>query len=329
MNGLRRSIAAAGFAAVAAVASPPAGALAITAAGTADGFVLSLFVDQVPNSGCCGPLGIATNNLGQVVMQVFNNGNYVYNDVDNQHFNQSLSSAGFTSSTYGIAITNLNGVLYAGNRDQSGQLFSLNANGSSAGVVPGTGTGIAGHGIATNQATGHIVSASDSGIYDTNVTTGASSLIVASGGANIDGVAVSANGSVIYGARNGHIVGWNYSGTVVYDSGVLGALDGVGVIQGSTPFAGDLVANDNNGLLWLLDPVNLTSVIIANGGTRGDYVGVDSTDGSLFVTQTNSVYRLTCGPGCVFTNNVPEPASLSLLGLGLLGLFGVGRRNRA
>ena len=44
----------------------------LTPDGVADGFTLSTFVTGVPAIGlCCGPFGIATNSLGQVVMQVF------------------------------------------------------------------------------------------------------------------------------------------------------------------------------------------------------------------------------------------------------------------
>jgi len=326
----KSSIAALALAAASVTVSLPATALVITPAGTGLGFNLTLFVDRVPASGfCCGPLGIATNNLGQVVMQDYPNGaNYVFNDVDNQHFNQALSSAAFASFSYGIAITNANGTLYAGNNDAAGQLFRLNPDGSSAGVVPGTAPGIAGHGIWTNPVTGHVVTSSNNGIWDIDVSTGASTQIVNTGNA-IDGVSVSTDGKVIYGAGNGRIFGWNYAGVQVYDSGFIGSPDGIGVIQGNNLLSGDLITDGNDGNVWLLDPLNpANNVIIANGGSRGDYVGVDSTNGSLFLTQTDSVYRLTCGPNCAFTTSVPEPATLVLLGLGLAGI-GYGRRKRA
>jgi WD40 repeat protein len=309
--------------------SPANAALSLTAAGISDGFSLSLFVDLVPASGfCCGPLGIATNNAGQVVLQNYPNGtNSVFTNVDNQHFSNALSSAPFASTSYGAAIVNANGTLYAGNNDQGGRVFVLNPNGSSAGQLPGSAPGIAGHGITFNEATGHLVASSANGIFDINPATGGSSLIVANGG--VDGVAVSANGTTIFGAAGGQIFGWNYAGTLVYSSGGIGSPDGIGIIHGNNPFSGFLVANGNDGNVYLLDPTHTApNSIIAAGGSRGDYVGVDSTNGSLFLTQTDLVMRLTCGADCSFTANVPEPETyaMMLVGLGFLGV--VARRRK-
>jgi hypothetical protein len=287
---------------IAAGYGPALATLTLTPAGIADGFGLSLFVDQVPfttNSLCvpgCGPAGIATNNLGEVVFNDSRNlANYVFNDVDNQHFSQALSSAPFGSITYGIAITNDGGTLYAGNDSVGQQLFKLNPDGSSAGAVPGT-SGTAGHGLATNPASGHVVAASANGVFDIDPVTGIHTQIA--NATNIDGVSVSADGKTIYGATHSAVLGWNYSGMVVYNSGNIGSTDGTGVIQGAGKFVGDIIVNDNDGIVMLLDPVAHTAVTIASGGSRGDYVGTDLTNGSLFLTQTDSVFRLTCGPDC-------------------------------
>jgi hypothetical protein len=314
--------------ALAAYSAPPAhAALTLTADGVSKGFTLSLFVDQVPASGyCCGPLGIATNSFGQVVMQAYPTGkNWVFNDVDNQHFSAALSSASYSSFSYGAAITNSGGNLFATNNDAGGVVYKLNPDGSIN--SPLTGTGVGGHGIWTNPITGHLVAANGSTIRDIDPVSGTNTIIV--NGIDVDGVSVSKDGTVVYGAGGGHVFGWNYSGTLVYDSGFLGNPDGTGVIQGNNLFSGDIIANDNSGNVWLLDPVAHTSVIIANGGSRGDYVGVDGTNGTLFLTQTDSVYRLGCGPDCFFTPPpVPEPETYALM-LGGLALLGwVARRRR-
>lgn len=309
------------------VSFPAHAALSLTAAGIADGFSLSLFVDQVPSSGyCCGPLGIATNSLGQVVLQDYPAGrNFVFNDVDGQHFSAALSSAPFSSISYGAAIANSGGTLYATNNDAGQIVYRLNANGSIN--APLTAAGVGGHGLWTNPANGHLVASNGSVINDINPLTGTFTTIVR--GVDVDGVSVSPDGAVIYGAGGGHVFGWNYSGTLVYDSGNLGSPDGTGVIQGNNLFSGNIIANANDGNVWLLDPKAHTSVIIASGGSRGDYVGVDNTNGTLFLTQTDSVYRLSCGPNCQFTTvpGVPEPETYALMlaGLGVLG-FATRRR---
>ena len=64
---------------------------------------------------------------------------------------------------------------------------------------------------------------------------------------------------------------------------------GTGVIQGNNLLSGDIIANSNDGQVWLLDPTARTAVVIAQRRLRrGDYVGVDNGNGSLFLTQTDS-----------------------------------------
>jgi len=306
--------------------APAEAALSITSDGAADGFTLSLFADQFPATGyCCGPLGIATNSLNQVVIQDYRDArNYVFKDVDGQHFSDALSSAPYQSSSYGASITNSNGTLYATNNDAGAIVYKLNNDGSIN--SPLTTTNAGGHGIWTNPATGHLVAATANSINDIDPSTGSFTQIVS--GFNADGVSVSGDGKTIYGAGNGHVYGWNYSGALVYDSGALGSPDGTGVIQGNNLFSGDVVANDNSGNVWLLDPKKNTKTIIASGGSRGDYVGLDPSNGTLFLSQSDSVYRLSCGKDCGFTAPVPEPSTYLLMALGL-GIVGLQKRRQA
>lgn len=69
-----------------------------------------------------------------------------------------------------------------------------------------------------------------------------------------------------------------------------------------------------------------THTTIASGGTRGDYVAPDTTIGSLLLTYSDIVARLSCGTGCSIGSKVPEPMSLALLAVGAMGIAFARRR---
>jgi hypothetical protein len=94
---------------------------------------------------------------------------------------------------------------------------------------------------------------------------------------------------------------------------------------------GDIVSNNNNGTVALLDPSKPVGdpariVVIATGGTRGDFVSADTSNGTLFLSQNEQIARLSCGPGCSIGSGgggggVPEPATFALFGAGLTALL--------
>ena len=71
----------------------------------------------------------------------------------------------------------------------------------------------------------------------------------------------------------------------------------------------------------------------AIGGGRGDFVGPDLTNGTLFLSMAEAVYRLGL-PGAVIGgpppahNGVPEPATLALVGAGLASVRWLRRKPR-
>ncbi len=76
------------------------------------------------------------------------------------------------------------------------------------------------------------------------------------------------------------------------------ALTRTGVISGGA-LNGDIVVNNNDGTVGLLDPTKPDGdpnqfVLIATGGTRGDFVSPDLTNGTLFLSQNEQVARLSC-----------------------------------
>jgi hypothetical protein len=185
-----------------------------------------------------------------------------------------------------------------------------------------------------NPVTGHLLSTTDSGQVidiDPNANGGAgSSTVIATPGLVFDGVTVSPDGTIVYTVENFHIIGRNIlSHAQVYDSGLLaGQPDGIGVITSSNSLNGKFIVNFNAGTVGLLDPSNNSVVTIASGGTRGDYIAVDPSNGSVFLDYSDLVYRLACGASCSIGTPItpsgpsptPAPSTLLLLITGVAGL---------
>src|SRR5262249_44638607 len=101
---------------------------------------------------------------------------------------------------------------------------------------------------------------------------------------------------------------------------IPGVVDGSAL--GSGVLAGNLFVNTNGGTVVEVNLTTLAQTLIASGGSRGDFVTADPLDGSLLLTQTDRVLRLTAPPGGGFvTPSVPEPAGLTLFGIGALSLL--------
>ncbi|MGO9601699.1 MAG: hypothetical protein ACLP7Q_27320 [Isosphaeraceae bacterium] len=324
-----------------------AATMQLTAAATAQGFGLSTFAADFPNSGGIGPIGIAFPVSGGVLVTGYPSGtlNLFPTDTDNQ----SYSDAGVThqhnfNSPLGhyytpSGLTESGGKVYLTVQQFGGPgsiqpgVYQLNDNGTVNHLV----TALAGAtGIATNPTNGHLfVSTLGSrDIYDVNPSTGVTVNWTAAhhgAGFGADGLTFSPDGRTLYAAVLGSSVqGYNINtGSLVFSASVP-LSDGTALGVGS--IAGNIFANANDGKLWEINLTTGVQTLIASGGSRGDFVTVDPTNGTLLLTQTDRILRLTAPQGGGFS--VPEPPSLALAGMGGLilsvyGLYALRRRRRA
>ena len=278
-----------------AIASSGANALDLTAAGIADGFSLSEFV-----SG----LGVASFGVGPLGMAVNSDGNVIVNDLWADSIMSSRMSTGRRSPPPSAArrtrdfrrrlcfsngsVWGSTGFSPAGG-NPGGALVKLNNDGTVNTVyanIPVT------NGLWTNPVNGHLLGAGGSGIIDIDVSGAIPTFRVVTGTGS-DGVSVSPDGKTVY---NTGVTGFDIAtGAMVYGSfGVSGA-DGMGVISGGA-LNGDIVVNSNNGFVALLDALG-NQTIIADNGSRGDYTSPDRTNGSLLLTQSDSIWRLSVQGG--------------------------------
>jgi PEP-CTERM motif len=313
-----------------AIASSRADALDLTAAGIADGFTLSEFVSGLGPSGTfgVGPLGMAVNSDGNVIVND-NVGalNYVFKDVDGQTVGNALSSTPNQGFPPAYAFSNgsvwgSTGFSPAGG-NPSGALVKLNNDGTVAAVysnIPVT------NGLWTNPVNGHLLGAGNSGIIDIDVS-GATPTFRVVTTTGSDGVTVSPDGKTVY---NTGVTGFDIAtGNIVYGSFSVPEADGMGVISGGK-LNGDIVVNSNDGSVYLLDALG-NQIIIADDGSRGDYTSPDRTNGSLLLTQSDSIWRLSVAGGSIgggLTPGVPEPSTWAMLLLGFLGLGRLGNRGK-
>ncbi len=247
--------------------------------------------------------------------------------MDGQSYLTPLAKNLWNDGGYASALATLNSVTY-GTHYSDNTVRIVNLNGSEGAIVANVGRG----GLSADQARGTLLAATNLGLVEINPANPnpATNYRVVGGSGNIDGVTVSPDGSIAYVEDGGHILGLRISdGFQLYDSGFLGTPDGVGVIT-SGALTGKLIVNFNDGTLHMLDPTAMTNTVIANGGSRGDYVGFDP-NGTLFVSQSDRLLRLSLSNGTIGGggNGVPEPATWAMM---IVGMGGIGcslRRRRA
>jgi len=315
-----------------AIVTPVRADLTLTAAGIADGFTLTEFVGGYSFGGGInyGPLAQGILPNGNVVTGSYGDGKiYVFNDINGQTLSSAVSSTTYAPPFSGgqWAMTTVGGQAYGAR--QSGGVYEQFANNGSFTPIPNLQADglFSNQGMWGDQLNGHIISASNKGLVDIDPVAGTFRVINASLIGNIDGVTLSPDGSTVYVANFGigEVQAYNFTtGALINTYSVTAGRgpDGTGVISGGL-FNGDLVVNNNDGTVGLLDPVTNSYTIIANAGTRGDWVSPDTSNGTLFISQLESVDRLSCGPGCSIGGPppVPEPSSILLLGSALVASF--------
>ena len=323
-------VSAAAAVALLAGASSAGAALTLTPTGVRDGFNLTTVVGGY--LGNYGPLAEGILPDGNFITGSLSTDRiYVFKDVDGQTLSSALIATPytFTTSNPNYAMTTAGGQVYGA--QLFGGAYEMFHNDGSFTAMTGAVASYTDYlGMWGDPVNGHIISASDSGLIDIDPATGAVRVIDA--GLFPDGVTISTDGKTVYVENGGEIQSFDYTTGAHLNSYPTGhSPDGTGVIAGGK-FSGDIIVNDNDGTVGLLDPTTGTFDIIASGGTRGDFVSNDRNNGTLFLSQQDQVARLSCGTGCTIGGGgggVPEPATWTMLIVGLGALGAVSRRRRA
>jgi hypothetical protein len=301
--------------------------LVLTPAGISDGFSLSTFASGFPSNGLGeGPIGIGFPSGGGVMVTSYASGEVVNfaTDTDNQLYSGASKVGGYNLPA---GLANDGGRMYMAEQG-TGNIYQLNNNGTVNHLVTNIGGGVTG--LAVNPTNGHLfVSIPPFGdVFDVNPSDGSFqdySATHGNAGRTADALTFSPDGKTLYAALyNNGIAAYDVaSGSQTFYSSVSGIDAGIdGMVLGTGKLAGFIYANTNFGLLLQIKLSDGSQTVIASGGSRGDFVEVDPTNGTLLLTQTDSILRLTPPSG------VPEPATFTLAGLGALCLLAFGQRRR-
>jgi WD40 repeat protein len=311
--------------------SPAHAALNLTATGIADGFALTTFVSGY--NGQYGPLSLGNLSNGNIITgSALDRKIYVFNDTDGQTLSTSVSATPYICQTgnCNYAMATAGGEVY-GAQAFGGFYEHFASDGSRTQIPNLAAAGLRGYlGMWTNPANGHLIAASSMGLVDIDPVAGTFGVIKS--GLFPDGVSVSPDGKTAY-VENGVIQAYDIgTGSLIRSFPNFGhSPDGTGVISGG-PLNGSIIINNNDGTVGLLDPGKPDGdpnqfVLIATGGTRGDFVSPDLNNGTLFLSQNEQVARLSCGPDCSIGAPIPEPESYALMlaGLALIGWIARGK----
>ena len=267
--------------------------LALTPAGTAEGFGLSTFATGFTTSSGIGPIGIAFPTSGGVL-------------VSNYPGDVRLFPPDTDGNANATGIAQIGNSIYA-NQASNSNVVQLNPDGTFNQQIVNVPNPVNNNltGLALDPITQHLFVSvpTTPGLFnqilDVDPISKTSQVFLS--GTFTDGLVFNANGSILFAATaSNSVTGFNATnGAVVFVNTVAGQ-----VIQ--------------------LDLTTLAQTVIATGGSRGDFLTADPNNGTLMVTQFDSVMRLTAPQGGGFLAAVPEPSTIVMWLVGF-GVFMVTR----
>jgi len=264
--------------------------LTLTPAGVAAGFTLTTFATNFPNTGAggTGPVGITFPGSGVMVSDWPGHVRVFPSHADGQDAGAVPATAYGEATAVGLA--QLGGKLYMAQNAMS-RVVQLNPDGTLKQVIVGV---FCATGLVADPLTGHLFvssGCSGGGIVEVDPV---AKTATAFNSVLSDGLALSSDGLTLYAAdvsTHQHIFGFDTTTKAqVFDSGVINFVDGTALGAGS--LAGKIFVNTNAGEVWEVDLATSAQTLIASGGSRGDFVAADPSDGTLLVTQTDRILRL-------------------------------------
>ena len=280
------------------------------------GFTLTTYVDGFSPTGyCCGPLGVTFTSAGTVMVAEHRGDVRVFSHAGGQHAGDVAVAQNYGLYN-GVGLAALGNYVYLAEQS-AGRIVRLNNDGTySADIVNVP----AATGLVANPVTSLLYSSGYGyGIYsiDPNATTPTANLFKPG---TYDGLALDLSNGIMYAAAgDNHVYGYSLSdASQVFDSGYFPeGPDGIAL--GTGALAGKLFLNTTSGTVHSVDIATNARTLIASGGSCGDFVAV-APNGTLLLTQTDQILRLTAPSGSGFESGTPEPGTVVLLFSGLAAL---------